>query len=416
MSLACARNLAVLSFAPLLAVSLTAGSAQGRESSSARQVFAGTVAASGMAVATGTVAGATGAAMPGAAVDLYAWPSDAVLRALAPGDLVPTTLLATTTTNKAGRYSLRVPAAQLKAAAVSSGYANLEVFSPVGGLWFMPYQTGSLPARPSTPVTVDLGGSEALPCGTDSDGQPYTFTGFSLQRQRGPAWAVVGQGYIARTRRTAGDNMSFEYNQGASQSQSSALGVGISGYGIDAGYNSAGTHSSTATASEDYPSEASNAWFRTEFSTGQFRGECYGPLNDSKVPHERQHGQCPRKYTVDGYMYYVHKCLWLIHSTGWFGGATIAHPGLVPATRYCAFQEAGTHFNTSNGTAIQWSGGWELGAALGIKGANLKASFNSTAQTGYDKNALMQFSFRHSGSICGTNKVPAHAAILVMRG
>jgi hypothetical protein len=71
---------------------------------------------------------------------------------------------------------------------------------------------------------------------------------------------------------------------------------------------------------------------------------------------------------------------------------------------------------TSTGTAVQWSSGFELGAALGVKGVNLKASFNGSAQTGYDANALMHFQFRRAGSICGTNKPPSEAAILVGRG
>lgn len=95
------------------------------------------------------VAVADGAATPGAAVDLHAWPSDAVLDALKPGQLAPTNLLATATTNAAGKHTLMVPAATLKASAVDSGYANLEIRSADGGSWFFPYQTGSLPDPPS---------------------------------------------------------------------------------------------------------------------------------------------------------------------------------------------------------------------------------------------------------------------------
>jgi len=47
-------------------------------------------------------------------------------------------------------------------------------------------------------------------------------------------WAVVGQGYILRQRHTRGDWLTFKYTQGASHSQDSALGVGISGYGFNA--------------------------------------------------------------------------------------------------------------------------------------------------------------------------------------
>ena len=110
-------------------------------------------ASSGVTVAAATITSPGGAAMPGAKVDLYTWPTDAVLSAMKPGQAVPTTLLATGTTSNVGGYTLRVPAARLRAAAVESGYANLEIFSPVG-MWFLPYQTGSLPARPPAPVTV----------------------------------------------------------------------------------------------------------------------------------------------------------------------------------------------------------------------------------------------------------------------
>jgi hypothetical protein len=374
-------------------------------------------ATSGMAVVAGTVTSASGGAMPGATVELYAWPSDAVLKVMKPGQPVPTTLLATATTSNAGKYVLRVPTAKLKAAAVSSGYANLEIFSAVGGFWFFPYQSGSLPARPSGPVTVNLSGAKELDCGKDPQGQPYSFTGMWFEYSRAPAWAVVGQGYIGPLK-TAGDSVSFEYDESGSDTQSSSLGVGLSGYGFDAGYSGAGTQSLTSASSEGYPSEHGNAWFRTAFSTAQFRGLCYGPEGDNLIPHEKQHGRCPRKFTDGSFVAYVHKCFWLVASTGWFGGATIVHPRQTPSTpaRWCAQQMAGTKFDTTNGVAIQWSSGWELGAALGVKGANLKVSFNGTAQTGYDADAVMHFQFHHSGWICGTNKVPVKAALLVMRG
>jgi len=119
-----------------------------------------------------------------------------------------------------------------------------------------------------------------------------------------------------------------------------------------------------------------------------------------------------------GYVRYVHMCFWMVHSTGWFAGATIEHPSQAPSTPSdnCGEQEKGTHFDTSHGTAIEWSKGWDLGAALGLKGANLKYSFDTSTQTGYDKNALLHFQFQHTGYICGTNNVPSKAAQLVMRG
>jgi hypothetical protein len=133
-----------------------------------------------------------------------------------------------------------------------------------------PYQTDPPPGQSYVPVTVNIASRPKYACGYQSHGEPYGESGFSLERVRSPAWAVVGQGYILRQPRTAGD------------------------------------------------------W--------------------------------------------------------------------------------------------RWSAGFELGAALDIKGVNLHASFNGAAQTGYDSNALMYFKFpRHGGFLCGADGSEATAAILVQR-
>lgn len=356
--------------------------------------------------------------MPGVAVDLYAWPSDAVLKALKPGELVPTTLLATASTNSAGGYTLRVPAARLKAAAVESGYANLEIFSSAAGMWFLPYQTGS---RPSSPATVNLGGKKGPPsCGLTPQHREYNFTGFHLERHRANAWAVVGQGYIVRKGKSGGDYVQFKYTEGSSHSQASTLGVGVSGYGVEAGYQHDGHNSSTAHRAAGFPNAHGSGWFRTLFSTGQFRGICYGPARDSNIPYQKQHGKCPHTITdKQGALHYVHKCFWLIRSTGWFGGTSIVAPAGVPHTpkRLCAPYLKGSDFGGDFGTAVEWSSGFDLGLALGLKGVNLKASFDGSAQTGYDKDAFMDYFFpRHGGYLCGTHGSNDTAPILVQAG
>jgi hypothetical protein len=67
------------------------------------------------------------------------------------------------------------------------------------------------------------------------------------------------------------------------------------------------------------------------------------------------------------------------------------------STRYCGFQGVGTTFHTTDETAIEWSDGWNLGAAFSVKGVTLKASYSTTAQTGYDQNAEMKFMFHRNG-------------------
>jgi hypothetical protein len=399
------RDLAVLSLAFLLAVSLTVGPAQASAAASATVVAKGTVTSSG------------GTAMPGVTVELYAWPSDTVLKTMKPGRLVPTTLLATVTTGGSGKYVLTVPTAKLKAAAVESGYANLEIFSPVGGFSFLPYQTGSLSSQASSPVTVNLTGRKGLSCGTHN-GYAYYFTGMSLERQRGHPWAVVGQGYIAKSSKTSGDSIGFNYDRTGNHSQSSTLGVGLSGYGFDAGYKASGTRASTSTQEQDYASQEKSSWFRTEFSVAQFRGICYAPEGATHVPHEKQHGQCPRTWTDTlGEVHPVHKCFWMLASVGWFGSASLQHPKQIPNTpgKYCGYEPKGQIVKTTDEQAIDWSDGFELGASLGVKGANLKGSFSGSAETGYDDNAQMVFKFAHGGYLCGTNHDPSRASLLVTR-
>ncbi len=370
-----------------------------------------------MPVASGTVTNPSGAAMPGETVGLYAWPSDSVLNALKVGKLIPTTLLATATTSGSGKYMLQVPAATLKTAAVSSGYANLEIASAGGGFWFFPYQTDSLPAQPPAPVTVNLGSGQGPICGLAPHGQDLIFTGFFKQRQRPNAPAVVGQGYIGASK-TRDDYMTFSYTQSTNHSQNTTLGVGISGYGFDAGYSKSGTTSDTATDSMTYPNQTRNTWFTTNFNVGQGRGICYAEYPEY-VKQKKQNGKCPRTtLDHDNRMVWVYKCLWLIRSTGWFGGGNWVHPKNAPSTpaKYCAKERAGLNFTTANEKAVNWSNGWNLGGTLGVKGVNLKASFNASAQTGYDSNAKMIFNFVHTGWICGTDHDPGKATQLVMRG
>src|SRR6185312_4435408 len=103
---------------------------------------------------------------------------------------------------------------KLQAAGVEGGYANLEIVSSAGDLWFLPYKTSTLPARPSAPVTVNLDAPRRkLLCGKNANGQAYAVSSWVKLRQREPAPAVVGQGYIVHGKGMAGDYMTFEYNK-----------------------------------------------------------------------------------------------------------------------------------------------------------------------------------------------------------
>jgi len=263
-------------------------------------------------------------------------------------------------------------------------------------------------------------------CGVDDLNRPLTFTGFAKLKQKNPAWAIVGQGYVAQEgRKTKGDKMNFSYAETATMSQTSTLGLGVSGYGIDAGYNHQGTSDSTATDGQGYPKQTTSTWFRTEFNTALFRGMCVGRNGDTTIHHQKQHGYCPRTYKLmPGFVDYVRKCFWMVKSTGWFGpsGSVLhrVHRHFIPPPytprKFCGFELAGGIAHTNNQQAVQWSGGFDIGASDKIKDVTLKASFSSSTQTGYDTEAKMIFTFGHQGWICGTNHDPSKAAQLVMRG
>jgi hypothetical protein len=373
---------------------------------------------SGVPVAAGTVTGMSGAAMPGTTVDLYAWPSDAALKALPAGATVPLTLLATAITNSAGQYTLAVPAAKLQAAAVSDGYANLEIYSPAGEVWYFPYQTGTLPARPSAPVTVNLGASKAkLSCGTAPRGVTYNFTGLKKLRYLEPSWSVAGQGYIVPGIHTRYDKLAFEYGQTSSQSQASTLGVGLSGgAGVSVGYTDTGTNVSSSTSKVTFPVSYGNALFNTEFVTLQTRGECYATPPFAHVHLTKQKG-CPKHIHTGGHRVPVIKCYWQVQSAGWFGGDGIARPKNAPATpkHWCAPYLRTTTYSRDRGIAIQWSDGYQLGFDNHLFNT-VNAYFNTKAQTGYDNNAYMSFYFGRDGYLCGTNGNDSKAALLVQRG
>jgi hypothetical protein len=429
MSFASLRNVAILLVTALLALPLTITSAHAGVRAGAKLVSSGTtpsseetfsasVGASNMtSVAGGTVTGAGSAPVAGAVIDLYAWPSDAVLMSMKIGAQVPTTLLATAITSKVGKYVLRVPMANLKAAAVESGYANLEITSTGGAVWFLSYQTSSPHAGPSAPVTVNVTAHGHL-CGMNKDGEYYAGSPFVKLRQLKAAPAIVGQGYIGPVK-TAGDSMDFEYDQTGTHSQTSTLGVGISAVGVSAGYTGGGTSTSTATGSEGFAGQTKNSLFVTDFSVGEFRSECYGFVGE-KVPHEKQKGYCPRTFTNQEHVKEpVHKCVWQVKSTGWDAGAQSPHPKNPPSTpaKFCGgFQDPGSRFGTTNEKAVQWSKGFDIGFSNGIKGVSLNASYSSSAQTGYDSNAQIVYIFKHGGYACGTNHNPPKAAIVVMRG
>lgn len=180
--------------------------------------------------------------------------------------------------------------------------------------------------------------------------------------------------------------------------------------GFDAGFTSDGSKASTASDATPFGTWRESSLFETLFGVEQYRGVCYSLINTRK--HLHQHGQCPKRWEKS---FFVHKCLWMLGSDGWLGGTKVPHPKQTPRADHCLPFNHNTGFDSDHGSAISWAGGYQVGLADGVKGANLKTSFGTSAHTGYDKNALLDYWFARNGRLCGTNRSPKKAAQLVQR-
>jgi hypothetical protein len=249
-------------------------------------------------VATGTVTDTSGIAVPGAAVSLYAWPSDRVLGGLQTDQTVPTTLLATTTADSTGAYSLYVPASSLQAAAVSGTNANLEVDAGTGSRFFV--------VDTANPVPATANVANASNASTAVAATPTRCLEVYLH-QLARDWASVGSAYIWRE--SPGVTGTFAYTR----SQSSTLGVGLSATAAYGTFSADGTMSSSSSSTVGFPN-ASAGTFRA-YQT-QWRTALYGKV-------------CQHHNGIVNYH---------ARANSWLGGQNILTETSAPSTRgaYCA--------------------------------------------------------------------------------
>jgi hypothetical protein len=309
-------------------------------------------ASSGQLVATGTVTGTGGRAVPGAKVSLYAWPSSAVLEQLRPGQAVPRSLIATTTADSSGNFSLRVQETTLPSVAVAGGYANLEADSGYA-TWFFTRKA----AAPST--KIDIAGAVPDHC-----------SGWVFKRHLKKAWATVGQAYIWPKATHVSETFTY------TQDQSTTLGVGISPTDKFGSFSASGTVTDTKGAGQGFPGFGpSNVLYRTLFTVGKFWDVC-----------------------TQGIKY-------MVHPDDWSGGTSEEHPQKAPSTQpyNCDPEQPDDTFYTTNEKAKDWMFGLNISAV----------GFNGQAQTGYDSGAQVTFTFHRQRKICGWKGQPSKAAMLV---
>jgi hypothetical protein len=323
-----------------------------------------------LTVATGSVTGVNGTATPDTIVDLYAWPSDQVLKGLKGGATVPRKLIATATSNSAGKFSLEVSKETLSASAVSSGNANLEADAGSAS-WFFTVNAKN-PAITSIHLT-----------GVAVSESPDVCIGWQFVKEEPPQWATVGQAYIASNATHV--VQSFTYSTG----QSSTLGVGLSYTGKAGSFSADGTVSTSSSENMYFPSFSDSTLYRTLFTVGLYYTVCGHGGRGKNAGSDLRPG-----------------ANYMVQSNGWFGaGETFEHPKTLPKATYCGPQPAGSGMSTNHERAVTWSTGFSI-AVVG---------FGGQAQTGYDTSAQISLTFNAPRYLCGTNAIPAKAALLVVK-
>lgn len=332
-------------------------------------------------VATGTVTTAGGKAMPGATVDLYAWPPDPVLHRLKTGQAVPEKLIGTTKAGSAGAFSVTVPMADLAAEQDTGGYTNLEAESD-GAVWFFTVKA----AAPKT-AHFRLDAVEPQVCG-----------GYDYIHNMGHRWTTIGMGVIRKGGDTKGDSISFTY----AKTQSSTLGIEESASGDQGSFTADGTDSSSSTSTLSYPAltKPGTDTYQTQFSVGYFRQTCipgtggHSPVQGAAKKKAKclQKGWCYCPKAERGKSH----CAFQIHTTGWWLAQNILHNVAPPKIYYgyCGKVLAGGSAQTNTEAARTYS----LGFSIPYTG------LGASAQTGYDTDLQLTYSFGSNGYVCSTTR------------
>jgi hypothetical protein len=334
--------------------------------------------------AVGRVLGTSGAPVAGARVWLYAWPVTSVLTKVAAGKPVPLRLVGSAVSSPSGYYTVRVSSvAGLRASAGPGGVVNLELVAHtprgdgaysfprrlVGGGTALAGITGAAKSSGASPeernLRIDLthGADAARIAFCPPEEMPY--------KRLGAEWAKLG----AMDGRYTGYRMNFTYSAG--QSSSFSIGVSSSAAG---GFSASGTYSTSTSSSWNYGHQISPAgnYYQTEVIPEEYRWvyPCTGG--------------------VDFYQTNV------IEIAG--GGRTQTFTP--PNVGNCFSYQQGITFTKDTTTAYTIS--------IGVNEKEI--GFEASAQTGYDSQASVTYTFTKDGWLCGLNGPPAGNPGLLVGG
>lgn len=335
--------------------------------------------AAGNAFVTGDLHGSDNSALAGAHVLLIAWPRQAVLSRVRPGQVAGTHIVSTTVTDGAGRFALSAAASAVAADRNDNGLVNFDVVT-IAGRSMTSYSFPAAAPASSASARVALLAEHAaihmrLPVtarslssqGVTPDDNPYTCVDHNIHTFA-PRWAIVGQTYST----SSYDNNRFYYTHGAS----SSLGVGVSTSGSFGSFTASGTTSFSSTLSESFPERlgVSYTYFRSEFINSDFERVCT-PLHGGSS-------------FVDGYS---------SRTTSYAGGTNVESLSSAPSAGDCVAEADGSDVHVHTTKAITWTNGFDTTDSIGI---------TLSAQTGYSSEAELAYYYHHNGSLCGVSNYP----------
>lgn len=350
-------------------------------------------------VASGTVRDSAGNLQAGADVVLVAWPSDAELASLLPGDPVNIKRIGMTRTDANGHYSLRPDYDALKAWGGSrSGPVNVEIIASTSDS-IAPYATTisfdtrartsrqiGQPTAETDGVFAEAAAMASGALGVDLQLQPApesatkmndgaatetvgaaaapTVSCMTYKQDYGPRWVRVGQLYSTAS-------SGFTANYSYSTSASSTLGAGYSLSGAYGSFTQSGSSTSASSSSVGFSALTTSGGkgYSTQFRYGLYYGTGCSPSN----------------------IFYYR-----VLPTGFVAGASTGSL-TVPAAGYCTTFGAGSSFTKTTTNAVTWSDGVKISGAIGI---------DLSAKTGYSSTSKLSYSFSAARSLCGTTDYP----------
>lgn len=332
----------------------------------------------------------------GAAVTLYAWPSNDTIESMQVGDIANVQPIAAAIAGANGVFDLRVPnLTALVPYSDSAGIVNLEVVAQdlnggesrwsfsrqLDGISFdsdgtvLTLPTGlrdpisSLLGTPAA-ATLDMLAGAASPEDLNSDvAAPDSGCVWTFSQKLSPSQVTIGGTFSS----VSGVSDTMKYTNGAV----STLGVGLEVNGPGTSWSASGTQSRSTSSTVTFPTHSGSAsyWHKTFWQYAKWSSNC-GPNAD----HFGNGGEVEvRPYA--------------------FAAGAVESSTSARTLTHCSYFTAGSGFTLNSTSAVTWTNGVAISNVIGI---------NLSSHSGYSSTVETTYSFSASHHLCGYVNLPGN--------